>query len=79
MFCLYLYVSRIRCLNPLHDETVWTKYSWSDYKLVFPLHKLKTQDPEYHGYEYISSVGPQSTAHYAAVTTRFAALLWMTG
>ena len=45
-------------VNYLYDETVWTKQTWSAYKLQFPAQKLLRAAEHTTGSELVSNLGP---------------------
>lgn len=43
LFCEAL--PHIRCVNYIHDELLWTKLSWDQYKIDFPWQQFAKREP----------------------------------
>lgn len=68
-FLCYIYTTT--ALDNIHDELLWTKCTWNDYKIIKPQSKWRvaeepivTQETERlitKGYDYISLIGPSTS------------------
>ena len=52
-------------VNYLYEETVWTKQTWSGFKLSFPVHKVLESASRTTDHDVVSEIGPFSKSSYA--------------